>query len=399
MTSFVELLRPGDFVVAGQGVAEPVGLLTELIARQDELTDCRAFMGISYSGVATAGFARRTRLASYGAMGTLAPLQEAGVLDIWPVNYADVAAQLRHAAGDRLVLLIQVAPADADGMHSLGIGVDFTAELIEEARLVVAEVNDRMPVTDGPRVPAARFAATLAVSRELPQIPGAVPDATSRAIAAHAARLVPDGATLQLGIGSVPAVVAGLLAGRRELRVHSPLAGDWLLDLDAGGALSGSPGSVVVGSAAGSAELYGFLGSSPKVRFRAPSQLSRPDVLAGVPGLVAMNSAVQIDLTGQVNAEVAGDRYLGAVGGQVDLLRGAQLSAGGRSILVLPSTAGGGRRSRIVRRLDDGVVTTPRSGVDLVVTEFGVADLRGLGLADRRQALMAIAHPDHAEHL
>jgi acyl-CoA hydrolase len=188
------------------------------------------------------------------------------------------------------------------------------------------------------------------------------------------------------------------LSERRDLRVHSALVGDWLLDLARAGALSDEPGSVVIGGAAGSAELYDYLTSSGAV-FKPIPELSPPDVLAGVDRLVAMNSALQVDLTGQVNAEVAGSRYLGGIGGQADFLRGAQLSPGGRSIVMLPATAVRGTMSRIVRHLDQGVVTTPRSGVDHVITEFGVADLRGKSLNERAEALIAIAAPEYRRAL
>ncbi len=154
---------------------------------------------------------------------------------------------------------------------------------------------------------------------------------------------------------------------------------------------------IVIGGAAGSAALYDFLSKDARVELRRIPDLTRVDITAPIDGFVALNSAVQVDLSGQINAEVAGERYLGGVGGQVDFLRGAQLSRGGRSIIALPAVAGS--RSRIVHRLDQGVVTTARSGVDTVVTEFGVADLRGLGLRERVRALAAVAAPEFREEL
>ncbi|HVW42140.1 MAG TPA: acetyl-CoA hydrolase/transferase C-terminal domain-containing protein [Amycolatopsis sp.] len=391
-------LRPGDLVVVEQGVGEPAALVERLVAESDALTGIEIFFGLSYTGLATESLARKVRLSSFGAMAALAPLAPAGLLEIVPCHYADVSRMLRVRGGDALVVLIQVSPADADGYHSLGVAVDYSCDLLDQARVVIAEVNDRMPVTSAPKVHGSRFAATVHTSRPVHTVPTPSAGDLHRRIAETAAELVPSGAALQLGIGAVPSVVGGLLADRRDLRVHSALVGDWLLELARAGALSDEPGSVVVGGAAGSRELYEYLASSG-AEFRPVAELSPPGVLAGVDRLVAMNSALQVDLTGQVNAEVAGTRYLGGIGGQLDFLRGAQLSRDGRSIVMLPATAVRGTKSRIVRELDQGTVTTPRSCVDFIITEYGCADLRGKALTERAEALIAIAAPEHRDAL
>ena len=384
-------LRPRDLVVTGSGVGEPEYLVAALGEQLDRLPAIELFAGISYSGLFTPQLAATAPLSSFGAMADISGLAKAGLVNVLPVNYVDVARHLRARAANRLVLMIQVAPADADGYHSLGVAVDYTAELIDDARLVIAEVNDRLPVVRGARVHESQLDVIVHTSRELREIPSGDVTDVHRSIARHVVPLIPDGATLQLGIGGVPSAVARLLADQRtSLRVHTGLAGDWLLDLDAAGALDPAA-PIVIGGAAGSARLYDFLSADDRVEIRAIPSLTRPDVTARIEQFVALNSAIQVDLTGQVNAELAGDRYLGGVGGQVDFLRGAQLSPGGLSIIALAATAG--ERSRIVRELDRGVVTTARSGVDLVVTEFGVADLRGLGLRERSEALAAIASP------
>jgi acyl-CoA hydrolase len=391
-------LRPGDLVVVEQGVGEPTTLVERVVEQCDSLPPIEVFFGLSYSGLATESAARTLKVCSFGAMATLAPLASAGLLEVIPCHYADVSRVLAVRGADRLVVMIQVSPADADGYHSLGVAVDYTHELLDGARLVLAEVNDQMPVTTGPKVHGSRFAAVEYSSRPVHVVPAPAAGDLHRRIAKTAAGLVPSGAALQLGIGAVPSAVGGLLAERRGLRVHSALVGDWLLDLARAGALSGEPGSVVIGGAAGSRELYDYLASSGAV-FKPVPELSPPDVLAGVDRLVAMNSALQVDLTGQVNAEVAGPRYLGGIGGQVDFLRGAQLSPGGRSIVMLPATAVRGTKSRIVRELDQGVVTTPRSCVDFIITEYGLADLRGKNLSERAEAMIAIAAPEHRDVL
>jgi acyl-CoA hydrolase len=393
-----DYLRPDDLVVVEQGVGEPCELVRLMIEQRESLPGTEVFIGLSYAGLLTAEVARTLRVVSFGAMASLAPLAASKLLGVIPCAYADVSRVLEARAAGRVAVLIQVSPADEDGCHSLGVSVDYTHELLASARVVIAEVNDQMPLTSGPRIPGKLFTAAVHTSRALPEVP--TPDASDlhRTIAASVAEIVPERATLQLGIGAVPSVVGGLLAQRRELRVHSALVGDWLLELAEAGALSRQPGSVVISGAAGSRRLYDYLAREDVV-FEPIPRLSTPDVLAGIPRFVAMNSALQVDLSGQVNAELAGDRYLGGIGGQPDFLRGAQLSPGGRSIIVLPATAARGTKSRIVCALDHGVVTTARSGVDFVVTEFGVADLRGKTLEERAKALIAVAAPEHRRPL
>jgi acyl-CoA hydrolase len=388
---FADLLQDGDLLVTGSGLGEPEGLVASLGEQLDDLPDIEIFAGISYSGLFTPALAAKTRLSSFGAMADIAPLAAAGLVDVLPVHYVDVARHLRRRGGDGLVLVIQVAPPDSDGTYGTGVAVDYTAELLADARLVIAEVNDQLPAVAGVRIAAEHIDVVVPSSRPLREIPSAPIDDIHRAIAGYILPMIPDGAVLQLGIGGVPSAVAALLAGARSgLRVHTGLTGDWLLDLDAANALD-PEAPIVVGGAAGSAALYRFLATDSRVQTRMIPDLTRPDVTAPIDGFVALNSAVQVDLTGQVNAELAGARYMGGVGGQVDFLRGAQLSNGGLSIIAMPATAGRGTRSRIVRQLDAGTVTTTRAGVDIVVSEFGVADLRGLGLRKRSTVLTAIA--------
>ncbi len=384
-----DLLRPGDLVVAAQGVGEPTGLLEQLV--RAGRTDVEVFVGLSHSRVLADPAAGALRLVSFGAMGPLAAHATAGTLSIIPGNFADLPRLLAHRAPGRLVVLVQVAAPDADGAHSLGTAVDYTYELLDAARAVVAEVNDQVPVTSAPRLPASAFTATLTSSRPLPALPTPTQGDAHRAIAGHVAGLVPDGATVQLGVGAVPSAIGRALTARRDLRVWSTLAGDWLLDLAKAGALRREHGSVVISEAAGSPALYAHVAGS--------DVLVRPvrELAAGLHDtFVALNAALQVDLTGQVNAEETGAGYVGGVGGQPDYLRAAQRSPGGLAVVALPATTGRGA-SRIVTRLAGGTVTTARSGVDVVVTEYGVADLRGRSLAERADALRAIAAPEHRE--
>lgn len=275
--------------------------------------------------------------------------------------------------------------------------MDYTFELVGHARVVIAEVNEQMPVST-PRVHGSAFAAMVRTSRPLPMVAPPTVREVHRRIAAHVAGLLSDGATIQLGVGALPAVVGQALSGLRDPRVHSTLAGDWPLGLARAGALRDEPGSVVISEAAGSAELYRYVADSA-VSVRPVGELNRPEVLAGLDRFAALNSALQVDLTGQVNAEEIGSGYVSGIGGQPEFPRAAQRREGGRAIIMLPSTTADGRGSRIVHRVHRGTVTTARSGVDFAVTEHGVADLRGKSLDERAEELIAVAAPHHRDAL
>lgn len=393
-----DVLRPGDLVVVAGGAGEPTPLLEALVDAAPALSDIEVFVGLSHSDALRRPGAGDLSLVGFGAMGPLARLAAQGRVAVLPCHFADVPRQLELRAPGRVVVVVQVSPADADGSHGLGLSVDHTWELLAGARAVVAEVNDQLPATTAPRVPASRLTAVVPTSRPLTEVKSGTAADVHRRIGDRVAALVPDGATLQLGVGALPSVVAAALRDRRGLRVRSTLVGSWLCELAAAGALSGDPDAVVLSEAAGTQELYDLV-VARGWQVRPVGEVTRPDVLAAVPRLVAVNSALQVDLTGQVNAEELGSGYVAGVGGQPDWLRAAQRSPGGLAVVMLPATALGGRESRIVPRLHGGAVTTPRSGVDVVVTEHGTADLRGRSLTERAAALTAIAAPEHRDSL
>lgn len=379
MTSWLSLVRPGDLVVVAQGVGEPTLLLTELLDAAPDGVE--VFVGLSHSDALTGPSS--VPLVSFGALGPLGRAPHRGTTEIVPAHFDDLARVLPHRGRD-LVLLMQVAEPDAAGAHSLGMAVDHTYELLGRARATVAEVNVQLPVTSAPRLPASAFDARVPSSRPLPVVAAPEIGEPQRRIAEHVAALVPDGATLQLGLGGLSAAVGRALGGHRGLAVRSTLAGDWLLELVSAGALD--PRDAVICEAAGSPELYKLVTASD-VAIRPVREVADVDA----DRFVAVNSALQVDLTGQVNAEELATGYVGAIGGQAEYLRAAQRSRGGCAVVALPAAAG--PHSRIVPRLT--TVTTPRSGVDVVVTEHGAADLRGRGLRERADALIAVAAPEH----
>lgn len=388
------VLKPGDLVVVAQGTGEPTPLLEQLVHAAPP--DVEVFVGLSHSTALTGPAARARPLVSFGALGPLGRLAANGTVSVIPCHFRDVPRALASRNPEQIVVALQVSGADETGHHSLGLSVDYTYDLLGRARAVVAEVNDRLPHTTAPRVHSAQLTATVPSSRPMPTITAGTTGPVHETIARHVAGLVPDGATIQLGVGTLPSAVGRALESRRDLRVHSTLAGTWLLDLARSGALSDEPGAVTICEAAGSPELYDWVVEAG-VLVRPVSELSRPGAVAD--RFVAMNSALQVDLTGQVNAEELGSGYVGGIGGQPDYLRAAQQSRDGCSVVMLPATTGDGTRSRIVRGLHAGAVTTPRSHVDVVVTEHGIADLRGKSLAERAEALIAIAAPGHRSSL
>jgi acyl-CoA hydrolase len=392
------VLRAGDRIAVAQGAAEPLGLVLDLQAQADELPPIELFSGLSLSGLFTLELARAVRMRSYGAMGALAKVFRAGLLDVVPCHYSDLPRLVQP--GEPLepdVVFAQVAPVD--GGYSLGLGMDYVADCIEHARCVVAEINDQLPIPRGAlRIPASRLDVAVEISRPLIEMTSPPSTTTDEAIGRNVAALIPNESTIQLGFGSTVNAIGRQLCDRRGLRVHSALVGDWLLDLSEGGALASKPdeyGSVVVtGAALGAAALYEFVGRSELVEFRRIGEVQRPDVLMRRRGLRAVNSAIEVDLAGQTNVEIAGGRRIAALGGHTDFLRGAQAAEDGLGIVALPATAAESSRSRIVSRLDSGWISTPQSCVDVVVTEHGAATIRGTSLGERSAALTAIAAPE-----
>jgi acyl-CoA hydrolase len=383
VSGWLSLVRPGDLVVVAQGVGEPTPLLTELLEAAPR--DVEVFVGLSHSGALAA--AATVPLLSFGALGPLGRPPHRGAVEVLPAHFDDLPRVLPHRGRD-IVLLMQVTEAGADGCHGLGMAVDHTYPLLSLARTVVAEVNAQLPETSAPRLPGSTFAALVPSSRSLPTVTARTVGPVHERIASRVADLVPDGATLQIGI--VPTALVRRLVDRRNLAVRSTLVGDWLLDLATAGALRDGPEAVVVSEAAGSPELYKYVATAG-VRVRPVAEVSGP--AAAVERFFAVNSALEVDLTGQVNAEEIPSGFVGAIGGQAEYLRAGSRSPGGCAIVALPSTAGA--RSRIVPRLDPPTVTTPRSSVDVVVTEHGVADLRGRTLRERAESLVAVAAPEH----
>jgi acyl-CoA hydrolase len=401
------VINLGDYVTAGAGVwwgqaaAEPRPLVDALIEQTDQIGPLRVFTGLSWNDQLAVSMPDALSMVSYGGLGELRELSKSGRLEVVPCHYSALPRMFAERRLPCDVGLVQVSPPDADGMCSLGVGVDYVADAIPHTPTLIAEINAQMPATLGTTpIPLDRFAATIATDRALPEDVLRAPSEADRVIAARIAELIDDGDTVQLGVGSLGSAVLDALDCHQDLGIHTGMITDGLLRLIDKGVVTGKlkeidTGLAVVGTALGSAELYKRAGDLP-VRFLPTSYTHAPQVLSQLRSLVSVNFAVEVDLTGQVGAEVSRGVYIGAVGGQVDFARAAALT-GKRSIIALRATSRG--TSTIKPALDGGVVTTTRSDVDTVVTEYGVAHLRGCSLAERGRRLSAIAAPEFRDQL
>lgn len=326
-------------------------------------------------------------------------------VDYLPCFLSEIPALFRSRRRPLDVALIHVSPPDAHGYCTLGASVDVARAAVESAALVIAQVNPRMPRVHGDGfVHLDEIDFHVEVDTPLPEVPSHTLSEAEVRIGQHAAGIIEDGATLQMGIGAVPDAVLAALRGHRHLGIHTEMWSDGALDLIESGAVDNSrkkvhAGKTVSGFLMGSQRLYDFVHDNPAVVQLDIGYVNNPAVIARNPKVTAINSAVEIDLTGQVCADSIGFRVISGVGGQMDFIRGASISPGGKPIIALTSRTRRGE-ARIVPRLKKGAgVVTTRAHVHFVITEFGVADLYGRTLAERSRALIEIAHPDDREWL
>jgi acyl-CoA hydrolase len=397
-------LRPGDRIVWGQACGEPTTLVEALIAQAEHIGNLSAFSSTSFSGLLDAQAVEKFGFSSMGAIGMLRTVAATGRLGIVPCHVSQIGPMIEQGLIGCEVAFVQVSPPDAHGNHSFGLISDTVAAAVKKARVVIAEVNERVPFTLGDAVlPTARIDCAVQVARMPVEVPPAKIGATDQAIAKIVAGFIDDGAVLQVGIGATPDAILRLLGDRRDLGIHSGMIGDSVADLIEAGVITNARkpmdiGVAIAGALIGTRRLFDFAHRNPRIGMRSSAYTHDAAVLARLPQLVTINSAMEVDLTGQVNAEQSGAQYLGGTGGQVDFVRAGSRSPGGHSIIALPATAKGGKISRITVALS-GPVTTARSDVDVIVTEFGAAELRGQTLAERARRLVRIAHPDFQSQL
>jgi len=391
--SAVKKIPEGSLVVFPQGCAEPSRFyqaFVEEVGRFRHLCVVSGQQFGSYPFLAR-GLQDNFHYTTWHVGAKVRSLINSGRISYLPIRYGDIPRRFANAD----VVVIHTSCPDGNGDVSLGVSVGVTHQLALTAKLVIAEISDQMPTTCGESTLSCEHIDVFIEGCSAPsQWLGRAPEEVTSRIAALASDLVPEGATLQMGIGSLPEALLDRV-GDRSVNIHTGIISDRIIDF-----VQETDAMVVTGEVVGSERLFRFVHRNPAVKVMPASCTHNPRVLADLPGFTSVNSALEVDLSGQVNAEMLGGSVVSGVGGSLDFMLGAALSVGGTGIIVLPSTADGGQRSRIVPALDgNAAVTIPRYCVDYVVTEFGVAHLTLKSLQERVRALTEIAHPRFREGL
>ena len=389
------------------GAATPSPLLEAMIGRTDldeirlyhlHLEGPTFFTGAEFSG-------RFFSISFFTGPAMRKPIEDARA-DFMPIFLSDIPGLFYKGLIPLDAAILQLSPPDAHGWCSLGTSVDAARAAAETAKIIIAEINEQMPRTHGAAlVPFERVAAFIRTDRPLPEHARDPATETHGRIGQFVADLVEDGSTLQLGIGAIPDAVLARLGDKRDLGIHTEMFSDGVVDLYATGAITNRlkaihPKRLVTSFVTGTRRVFDFVRDNPAVEFHPCDRTNDTGVLRKLDRLVAINSALEIDLTGQVCADSMGHRIFSGIGGQMDFVRGAALSRGGKPIIALPSTAAGGKISRIVPVLKPGAgVVTTRGHVHWIVTEYGAVNLHGKTLRERGDALISIAHPDFRAEL
>jgi acyl-CoA hydrolase len=402
----LEHVHPTGDIIVPLANGEPVALLDAIEAEAERLTAVRVHQmhALHDRPYLHGAFGERLRHVSYFLSHVTRPCYAAGTVDLVPANFSEMRDILRGATHDPLVLAA-ASPVDRHGYFSLGVSADYVASFIGRARFFL-EVNRQMPRTIGRnQLHISQVEGWIEVDRPLVALEPAPSDEVDARIAGLVAERIPDGSTIQVGIGSTPNAIVAALRGHRDLGVHTELLSDGIVDLVDAGVVTGVRKRLnrtkTVGTfALGSERLYRFLDDNPAMELWPVRYVNDPRIIADEPRFVSINSTLTVDLLGQCASETIGGRYYSSSGGQADFARGAMYSDGGQGFVVLHSTTKDATVSKIRPTLAPGdVVTTIKNTVDQVVTEWGVAALRGRSIRERAQALIGIAHPDHRDAL
>jgi 4-hydroxybutyrate CoA-transferase len=400
-------VKSGDRVVTGHACGEPTTLVNALVDRAAELSNVEIvhMVAMGEAKYAQPGMEKSFHHNALFVGGSTRKAIEEKRADYTPCFFSEIPRLFKNNILPVDIILLQVTPPDEQGFCSYGVSADYTQAAAERAKIVIAQVNSCVPRTSGANIHLD--AIHFIVEHDEPLIelkPPKIGD-IEKAIGENVAGLIEDGATLQLGIGAIPDAVLLFLTGKKDLGIHSEMFSDGVVVLAENGVITNrkktiNPGKFMATFLMGTKKLYDFVNNNPDVELHPVDYINDPYIIGQHEKMVSINSALQVDLMGQVNAEMIGSRQFSGVGGQVDFIRGASRSLNGKSIIALPATAAGGKISRISCELDKGAaVTTSRNDVHYVVTEYGVAELRGKSLRERAQALIAISHPDFRDKL
>jgi acyl-CoA hydrolase len=404
----IDLVQNGDTIIVPIGAGEPPTLLDALSAKRAELHDVTVFQLLAikpfaYFDPATVGNVRHCTpfIGNASRIGVAE-----GWIDFLPSHFSDLPGLIRSGQIAAEVVFAQCSPMDSDGRFALGLSTDYTLAATQRARTIVLEVNEKLPFTHGDcHVHISQVAAVVESQHPLVTLPPSRIGPVEQAIAEHVAELIPDGATLQIGIGGMPDAVVGQLMAKNDLGLHTEMLGDGPLRLLEAGVVTNAQknenrGKTIATFALGSHELYAWMDHNPDLELHPVDRVNTPGIAGHNDNLHSINSTMAVDLLGQCASEAVGPRHYSGTGGQFDFVRAANLSRGGRSIIALPATAKGGTLSTIVAtHLPGTPVTTPRNDVNYICTEYGVAKLRGKSLHARAEALISIAHPDFRDQL
>lgn len=403
------LIRPGDAVIVGQAGAEPLTLTRALVEQADSLGGAvDVFLGAVLSDTFARRLPANLRPGGYGIMGGAAKgfaSQPGSINNVVPTPYRELESAFGSRRLKADVVLLQLAPSPDGTRLSLGLANDYTIAAARQARCVIAEINPEAPWTPGTEIgDDLRIDVAVRAQCSPVQSPTMSAEDTERRIAAHVASVVPDRATIQTGIGALPDAILGLLSGHRDLGLHSGLIGDSAIALIESGAITNAhkkldAGLSVTNTVGGTTRTHRHLHDNRAFAIRPAVYTHHPVTLAGLYRLHAINSALEVDLTGQSNTEHDGRGWRGGLGGLGDFIRSARMSEGGRGIIALASTSRDGSKSKIVAGTSRGQVTLARGDADMVITEWGIADLRDASFSERVKRMVAIADPRFRESL
>ncbi len=413
MTSWINaedvagLLKPGMTVFVAGGTAEPSTILHALKQQSNACTGVH-FISVAIPGINAGDFVQPGSGNSATVFFATAQNRDAiasGEIDFLPLQYYAIFDYLANVASIDAVI-VQLPPERSDNMFSHGISVDFLSAALPKAKLIIAEINSRQPSpVDSPLIPAARLDYAVQCDSALPTLPDTeiLPEAVT--IGRYAADLISDGDCVQIGIGAIPSAILAALSEKNDLGIHSGMISNGIRELATAGNITGArkqldKGRIVTGTVLGDENLLAWAGENPAICFRPVGYTHDSHVIARLDNLVSINSALQVDLFGQINADVLKGRQVSGTGGSVDMMRATARSRGGRSIVALNATAAGGKISRIVSRLEANCpATVGRTDIDYVVTEYGVGHIRYLPLRARAEALIEIAAPQFRDQL
>lgn len=404
----VEMVKSNSRVYFGGGAGFPVHLEEAMVERADELENVEVVhvLGFAAKEYLKPEYARNFRHRALFLGPNARQAVAEGRADYTPVFLSEAPALFRDGSLPLDVAMIQLSPPDRHGFCSFGVEVGVTKPAAESAKITIAEINPKMPRVHGDAFIHLRdLDMVVEVDHPLPESPQGGFTGVHEKIGAWIAEMIPDEATLQLGIGSIPDAVLNHLGDKSDLGVHSELFSDGLIDLVEKGIVTNDrkslhPGKIIAGFMFGSQRLYEFVQDNPIIEMHPTDYVNDPFVIAQNDKMIAINSAIEVDLTGQVAADSIGTNFYSGIGGQVDFIRGAARSLGGKPIIALPSTAKAGGISRIVPQLKPGAgVVTSRGDVHYVVTEFGVASLHGKSVRERANELVNISHPHFRDEL